>query len=103
MAGIRGVAGKPPPALVTDVSLHLVRVSVHPPLVLLQIILGHLRAADLAADLLVILDPVVSFSFMNLEVLGVVKGEVALRTLFDDVMIEQSVSGKCRVGGCPWP
>lgn len=94
-----GVGGEPLAALVADVGLDLVGVTVHPPLVLLQIVLGHLCTTDLAANLLVIFHPEVSLPFMGLKVPCVVKGHLALHTLLDYVMIEEFVSGKCGVGG----
>ena len=83
-----GVGCKPLAALVADVGLDLVRVTVHPPLVLLQIVLGHLCTTDLAADLLIIFHPKVRLPLVGLEVPRVVKGHLALHTLLDDVMIE---------------
>ena len=83
-----GVGGEPLAALVADVGLDLVRVAVHPPLMLLDIVLGHLRPTDLAADLLIIFHPEVSLPLVGLEVPCVVKGHLALHTLLDDVMIE---------------
>ena len=94
-----GVGSKPLATLVTDVGLDLVRVSVHPPLVFLQVILGHLRATDLAADLLVIFHPEVGLPLVSLEVPRVVKGHLALHTLLDNIMIEQPVSRECGIGG----
>ena len=94
-----GVGGEPLAALVADVGLDLAGVSVHPPLVLLQVILGHLRTTDLAADLLVILHPKVGLPLVSLKVLCVVKGHLALHTLLDDVMIEEPVSLQGGVGG----
>ena len=94
-----GVGSETLAALVTDVGLDLVGVAVHPPLVFLKVVLGHLCTADLAADLLIILHPEVSLPLVSLEVPCVVKGHLALHTLLDDVMIEQSVSRECSVGG----